>query len=75
MSHSFRHIPRGGITTCESEKQDKRKANRKFRRLVRIAIALGREILPAKREVTDIWSFGKDGKKYHGFDYPELLRK
>lgn len=63
MSRSFRHKPimgRGG----ESDKRDKRLANRALRRLVKEALSDGREILPIPREVADVWNWSKDGKRY-----------
>ncbi len=64
MSRSKRKTPITGITTCESEKQDKRKANRKLRRKTREEIKKGNDTLPLLREVSNVWDFGKDGKWY-----------
>lgn len=50
------------MTCIDSEKQDKRFANRKFRRYVKQVIF--EEVLPLLREVSNIWTFGKDGKQY-----------
>lgn len=62
MSHSVRHSPFIGITCCDSEKSDKRIANRKLRR--RVAEAIRCEIEPPViREVSNVWLFGKDGKQ------------
>ena len=79
MSKSYRRTPICGWTTCVSEKQDKRKANRRWRHLVRHALNVGKEP-PLQREASDIWSFGKDGKAWFGFiesdeRYFKLMRK
>ncbi|HEU0300406.1 MAG TPA: hypothetical protein VFR37_13145 [Longimicrobium sp.] len=77
MSRSRRHTPIRGITTADSEKQDKRIANRKLRRKVRVAIRCDAEgELPARRGVSNPWCMDKDGKTV--FDparYPGDMRK
>ena len=79
MSRSYRKTPIVGWTTAESEKQDKRKANRAFRRKSRVAIASGKEPPFSIRCVSNIWSFAKDGKGYCHAEtiakYPDLMRK
>ena len=76
MSRSRRKHPAGGITTADSDKYGKTMASRVARRVVREALARDLEgLMPLKREVSDVWSFSKDGKKWHGWRYPELLRK
>jgi len=64
MSRSFKKRAICGITTCESEKQDKKLAHRKFRRRVKHLLQRGSiELLPTRlREISEIWDFGKDGK-------------
>lgn len=64
MSRSFKRTPIHGITKCESEKQDKQKANRLFRRMNKISIAKGKDSPIHLKEVSDVWKFGKDGKRY-----------
>jgi hypothetical protein len=64
MSRSKKKTPILGITTCGSEKADKRDANRKYRRIVKQKVKGSSEELPEVKEVSDVWSFGKDGKKY-----------
>jgi len=64
MARSFRHTPIFGLTTSQSEKQDKRLANRRLRRAVRVQIALGCEVLSLLREVSNVWCFDKDGRAY-----------
>lgn len=66
MSRSRRKTPIFGITCAESEKRDKVIANRAFRRAVRVAVAVGEDVMPHIREVSDEWGFAKDGKRYYG---------
>ena len=65
MSRSMRRTSIRGMTTAPSEKQDKRLANRRLRRIVRCRLVWQAiEVLPDLREVSDAGSFGKDGKTY-----------
>lgn len=77
MSRSRRKTPIRGITTAQSEKQDKRIANRRLRRRVRSALRVEPEApLPVLREVSNAWSMDKDGRWF--FDperYPREMRK
>ena len=78
MSHSYRHTPIVGITTAVSEKDDKQKANRRIRRVVREAIRRSpeAEALPHVREQSDPWTFEKDGKQWvDPRAYPKGMRK
>ena len=77
MSRSRRRTPICGITTADSEKQDKRIANRKLRRKVRVAIRADAEgELPARRVVSNPWCMDKDGKmRFDPARYPKYLRK
>lgn len=70
MSRSRRHTPIMGVTTAESEKQDKRRANRALRRRVKTILLKDPEadVIPTLEEVSDIWSFEKDGKMYGTFE-------
>jgi hypothetical protein len=65
MSRSRRKNPIHGRTTCESEKDDKRDSNRKFRRIIRQMVKKSSEKLPKFKEVSNVWLFGKDGKVYN----------
>ena len=66
MSRSRRKTPVLGITTAKSEKQDKRIANRKLRRLVNQRLACDAHgVMPALREVSNVWSMAKDGKHWY----------
>ena len=64
MSRSRKKRPFCGITCSDSEKWDKRRANRKLRRInkERIRKAVDPDdILPLKkRDVSEIWVFAKD---------------
>jgi hypothetical protein len=68
MSRSRRKTPIGGHAS-ESEKQDKRKANRKFRRREKNMIKKGNyDNLPVNmNEIINVWDMGKDGKAYFGY--------
>jgi len=65
MSRSRRKNPFIGIAG-DSDKQDKRKANRKLRRVVKETLHMQDaddiENLPTAKEVSNVWSFTKDGK-------------
>ena len=77
MSRSMRRTSISGMTLAPSEKQDKRLANRRLRRIVRCRLLWqAAEVLPDLREISNRWSFKKDGKAY--FDpvrYGRLMRK
>lgn len=78
MSRSRKKTPIAGMTNASSEKWDKRVANRRVRRCVKEALAADplRDVLPARRELSDPWAMAKDGKKW--FDprrFPGVLKK
>lgn len=66
MSRSVGHTPIGGHCKCRSEKDEKRAANRKLRRIVRMSVRSGLDPLPVIREVSNVWTWGKDGKTLWG---------
>lgn len=68
MSRSYRHTPIAGITTCRSEKEWKQRWHRRLRSAVRRTLlqTMDDALLPHFREVSNIWTFGKDGKQYFG---------
>lgn len=71
MGKSTRKTPIGGMTTAPSDKQDKRIANRRFRRKSRLAMSQEREPPFSIRQVSDPWDFNKDGKsRWFGY-HPE----
>ena len=78
MANSRRKKPITGITTAESEKQDKRIAGRRERHRNRqiIGCFLDDTLLIPRRQAGNPWLMAKDGKAF--FDsrkYPELMRK
>lgn len=76
MSRSFKKTKIFGITFAKSEKEEKRFANRKLRRAVRQKIKIRKEeILPNLREVSNVWAFSKDGKRYFSDIEGKYLRK
>lgn len=65
MSRSYRKNKIvGNVKNADSEKKDKTNANKKLRRLVKVRIARQTETLPLLKEISNIWSFAKDGKHY-----------
>jgi len=75
MSRSKKKTRIHGNTTAASEKEDKRKANRKLRRLVRERMRSRNEHLPRLREVSNVYSFNKDGKQFRREMDGKLMRK
>lgn len=113
MSRSFRHTPIFGNTGAPSEQQDKRKANRRWRRAAKETVRgelqktwtaveiksvepwwdpwrfspiyeeervldishLENLILPAMRELSNVYTFEKDGKLYWLDAEPKYMRK
>lgn len=64
MSRSRRKTPITGVTTAVTEKENKRDANRKLRRLNKIKIRKRDYDLFQLREISNVWGFDKDGKYY-----------
>jgi hypothetical protein len=64
MSRTRKKTKVKGITTAESEKENKQEANRKLRRNTKKQIKKNPNILPELREVSDKQGFNKDGKIY-----------
>ena len=75
MSRSKIKTPISGITTAPSDKEGKRQVNRAFRRNVRMQVLKEKEIVSLLREVSNVWSFPKDGKKYWKNLPKKYLRK
>ena len=69
MSRSYRNVGVTPWTSSESEMEDKTIANRIFRKRVRQALKKGRmSRMPYKmREVSNIYSWGKDGRVGHNY--------
>ncbi|MBX7121688.1 MAG: hypothetical protein K1X42_06120 [Opitutaceae bacterium] len=64
MSHSRRKSPFVGVTAAPSAAEDKRRANKRLRRVAKVRVQVNpEEELPAKlKEVSDIWTTAKEGK-------------
>jgi len=78
MARSRRKTSIAGITTADSEKQDKRLANRRGRRRNRqiLEITLDDTRLLQKRQIGDPWLMDNDGKAFFASEkYPKLMRK
>ena len=79
MSRSYKKTPITSFTTAKSDKEDKKLANRLFRRASRNRIKSNREPFYLLREVCDVWDFAKDGRVYYDKEavkrYPKVLRK
>lgn len=78
MSRSKKKVSIAGITTAASDKEYKRRYNRRFRRVFKQVLGKNPEtvLLPDFRQYSNVWNFGKEGKKW--FDpkkYPKLMRK
>ena len=79
MSRSRRKSPFTSWTSAISEKEDKRISNRKFRKKTNQMLIDERyyDRLPLhQKEVTEVYSFAKDGKMYIGKDWDDkYMRK
>lgn len=64
MSNSRRKTPIFGITTATSEKEDKRRWNKTFRRISKIQIFKQKDLPNKVSAVTNVWDGNKDGKRY-----------
>jgi hypothetical protein len=74
MSRSKIKTPILGIAAV-SDKKGKRQANRAFRHNVRMEVLKGKEIVSLLREVSNVWDFPKDGKRYWKNIPTKYLRK
>lgn len=78
MSRSRKKTPVHGMTMAASEQQDKRRYNRRFRRVCKQTLHVNPlcKVLPHLREYSNPWSMDKDGKvRFDPAEYPELMRK
>ena len=77
MSRSRRKTPRTGNTTAASEKDDKRRANRAFRKRIRDILQINDDpdVLPALQEIASNWQFAKDGKQWLDNPLSKWMRK
>lgn len=62
MSRSVKKVPVSPNTCASSEKDDKARANRRFRRVTRERVRTGSEAPHEIREVSSAWLFAKDGR-------------
>jgi len=74
MARSRRKNPIGGITTCKSEKEDKRQWHRVLRRTAKQELQAGSEDPVLPKDVSDPWKMGKDGKTIH-WGWEKIFRK
>lgn len=75
MSRSFRKTKIFGITTAETEKLDKRRWNRAFRKVCKNRILLEEELPVKIQEVTNLCDGAKDGKQYYHNATKKDMRK
>lgn len=77
MSRSFKKNPFAAICKYKSNKWDKIKANKKFRRLNKLRLVAEKEPLKSIREVSNVYLFDSDGLSfYHNKHYfDSLLRR
>lgn len=64
MSRSFKKTPVFPITMARSEKQDKRRWNKTYRRVARKLLRLHQEVPVKIQAVSNVWEGDKDGKHY-----------
>ena len=76
MSNSKKKLPIHG-NASNSDKIGKQKANRAFRRKIKVEIQKDEELFSELREISNVWSFPKDGKRYcHTIEYlKKVMRK
>lgn len=67
MARSYKKNVAGGNTTAPSEKEFKRKSNRKVRRANRVALnTQGEDFVDVPvRELVNVWDGPKDGKSFY----------
>jgi len=75
MSRSVRKTKIFGITTAQTEKPDKRRWNRTFRKVCKKLIRLEKEAPVKMQGVTNIWDGAKDGKQYYRGATKKDMRK
>lgn len=71
MSRSHRHSPVAGTSRRKTNQPWKSTANRSWRRAVKLAFARDDEVLPLKREITNVYDGPKDGTTSWWTDAPE----
>ena len=73
MSWSKRKTPISSITTAASDKAFKVASHRRERAATRTALAHDDEA-PHRLAYGDPWNSAKDGKAWHGFGWPCVMR-
>ena len=69
MSRSFKKTPIRTILDKLSQHRGKKAASRRFRRVSKVRLQQGDEVLPEKSiEITDTYDLGGDGKVYRPDD-------
>ena len=66
MTRSRKKTPMFGVSTSVSEKADKVAAHKRERRKVRTRLRAEPDaaVLPHRREISNVWAYAKDGKRY-----------
>jgi hypothetical protein len=80
MSRSRRRTPKVGLSTAESEKDDKARSHRRGRHAMKqmlVTAADDPDVVPAEPEHprSGGWTFSKDGKNWIGRRHPKVMRK
>ncbi len=79
MSRSRKKTSIFSITTAPSDKADKVNANRRLHRLVKERLKddefIDEIVLPQLREISNVWDFAKDGKKFLNINEIEGFRE
>jgi hypothetical protein len=77
MTRSRKKTPMFGISTSVSEKADKVAAHKRERRQVRTRLRVEPDapVLPHRREISDVWAYAKDGKRYRKSASRKDMRK
>jgi hypothetical protein len=77
MTRSRKKTPMFGISTSVSEKADKVAAHKRERRKVRTRLRVEPDaaVLPHRLEVSNVWSYAKDGKRYRKTASKKDMRK
>ena len=79
MSRSRKKTSKFSMTTAPSDKADKANANRRLRRIVKQRLKDDEFIeeiaLPQLREVSNVWDFAKDGKRFLNINEIEGFRE
>lgn len=73
MARSYKKTPIFGNTTG-SDTKARRGNNRRYRRIAKVAVMLGKEV-PKRREVTNVWDWPGDGRGYWADAPVEAMRK